>query len=133
MHGLNKTWMGSELVAITATAIAAATTAATATAATTIATTTTATTTATAIATRRTFFARTRNVDAQVTALQILFIEHVNRLLGFFRGAHFNKGKPAGAAGEFVEHQLAFDDGTSLLEQLFKVAFGGTIGQIAYI
>jgi len=111
--------------------IATTTVAATATATAAAATATTITTTA--LAAGRTFFARTRNVNAQVATLQILVVEHVNRFLCFFRSAHFNKGKPAGAAGELIEHQLAFDDGTGLLEQIFEVAFGGTIGQISYI
>jgi hypothetical protein len=130
MRGLDKAGLESGLVAIAATTVAATATAATMT---TTATTISATATTATFTARRAFFARTRNINAQVATLQILVVEHVNPLLGFFRGAHFNKGKAAGSAGEFIEHQLAFDDGTGLLEQVFEVAFGGTIGQISYV
>ncbi len=131
MRGLSKAGWESGLVAIATTAVAATATAASASATTT--TTISATATATAITTGRTFLTRTCNVDAQVTTLKVLVVEHVNALLCFFRSAHFNKGKPAGAAREFIEHQLAFDDGSGLLKQIFEVAFSGTIGQISYI
>jgi hypothetical protein len=62
-----------------------------------------------------------------------LVVEHFNRLVGFVGRAHFNKGKSARAAREFIEHQLAFDDGSSLLEELFEVAFGGAIGKVSHI
>jgi len=62
-----------------------------------------------------------------------MVVEHFDRFVGLFQGAHFNKGEPAGTARELIEHQLAFDDGSGLLEQLFEVAFGGTVGQVSYI
>ncbi len=114
--------MGVGLVAI-ASATTAVSATATASSAAAVSSTTTASSSA-AFATRGTFFARLRDIDAQVASLQILVVEHFDRFIGFFVGAHFNKGKPARAASEFIEHQLAFNDASGLLEQIFEVAFG---------
>jgi hypothetical protein len=117
VHGLDKAWVGAGSVATSTTAAVAAT--ATAATAATAVTTTTAAFTA-----RGTFFARLCNVDPKIAALQILFIEHFNRFVGFFMGAHLNKGKTAGTAREFIKHQFAFYDRSGLFEQLLEVAFG---------
>ncbi len=116
--------MGVGLVAIaSATTAAVSATATASSSAAAVSSTTTAASSA-AFATRGTFFARLRDIDAQVASLQILVVEHFDRFIGFFVGAHFNKGKPARAASEFIEHQLAFNDASGLLEQIFEVAFG---------
>ncbi len=122
------------LVAITTATVTAtaATTAATATAATVSATTaavatataavsaTTAAITTAAFATWGTLFTGTGNIYTQVASVKILVVEHLNSLLSFLVGAHFNKGKTAGTAGELIEHQLALDHGSGLREQCFK-------------
>lgn len=60
-----------------------------------------------------------------------LAVELVDRSLGFLFGAHGDKGKPAGCAGELVLHQQDFGDGAGLREQVLQIDFKGFEGEIS--
>src|SRR5436190_23022461 len=99
--------------------VTAATTAATAaaTAAAVITTRSAATATATAAATG-TFFAGTRYINRQITAVNRCAIESFNCFLRFFRRAHRDETEPAWAAADAVHHQVRFHDGAVCCEHV---------------
>src|SRR5439155_16663900 len=90
-----------------------------------------ATAAATAIATAtagRAFFAGTRFVDGQGTALEILLMKHGNRLVGVFLRPHFNEGKAAGTTRRAILHDVDSDDRSRLREVVLQVVFGRVKG-----
>src|SRR5207248_2461226 len=75
---------------------------------------TTTTATFTARGTIAGLFARTGDIDGELTSLKILAVEHLDSFIGFFGRGQFNESKPAGFAGEFVQHQVDGGDDTGL-------------------
>src|SRR3989440_9761701 len=90
------------------------------------------TTTTAAARTRRALFARTRDVDGQLTALEFLAVKHFHRFVGFLRRGVLDEGKAARFAGKFVEHQVHRSDDACLGEVLLQVVFHRLVGEIAY-
>ena len=123
------------LVAVSATTLAAIATAATttttpATVASAATPVTTAATTTTATLPRGAIFARTSLVDGEITAIHTGAVEGLNGSIGFFLGCHGDKGKPAGAAGHAVKHEVYFHDGAMLAEEVLDVVFADVVGEV---
>jgi hypothetical protein len=92
-----------------------------------------ATTTETAATATGTVFAGLGFIHGQGAALVILAVFRLDSLAGFRGGGHFDKGKTAGLAREFVHDQAAAGDRSVGTEQLAKIAFRGVKGQVADI
>jgi hypothetical protein len=107
------------------TAVFATTTAATATA---IATATVATT---AAAAGGAFFTGTGFIDREVTAVNVLAIQSLDRGFRRFLGFHGDKAEAAGAAAEFVHDQIHAGHGTVGGEKILKLVLSGVVGQVS--
>jgi hypothetical protein len=117
-----------------AAATATATPAAAATTATaTVAAATTTTTTAKAATTRRALFARTRDIDCQGAALDLVAVELLHALLGFVTARHRHEGESTGTTGEFVEDDLDDADGSDLAEEGLEVLGGAGEGKVPHV
>src|SRR6185312_12467298 len=64
-------------------------------------------------------------VDVQCTALELMAIELLDRLLGFLVAAHFDEAETAGATGGTVHHHRGRLDRAGLGEQSPQVVIRG--------
>jgi len=85
-----------------------------------------------AAAPARALFARTRFVDRESAALEVLLVEHFNGLISFSLRAHLDEGEAAGTAGRPILHDVDRHDRASLGEIVLEVVFGGVIGEVTY-
>jgi hypothetical protein len=115
-----------------AAAIAPSATAATATAISTTATAAavTATAAATAATTAAETFLRSRFVDRQRAAAELLAVERIDGCFGFAVGRHFNKAKPFALAGLAIADDLGRGDLAVLAEHFLQLRTIDTVGQI---
>src|ERR1043166_6951593 len=86
--------------------------------------TVTATAVTTATAAAGTLFARASDIDAESPAAKVLAVHTVNRLLGFLRGAHRDKGEAAGPTGSPIGDKVGFGNGAIGCEGVLQVVLG---------
>jgi hypothetical protein len=114
------------------TAAATSTTSAATVAAATSATSATTEATATAAFTGGALFTRTRDVDGERPATEVLTVEHFDGALGLLSGGELDKREATGAAGELVEHQVDVQDDPGSGEVVLDVSLHRLVGQIAH-
>jgi len=90
-------------------------------------------TTGSAATTAAAFFAGTRFIHREGTAMEVFAIEKLDGFLGFLGGSHGDEGEATGFAGHAVLHEGGFRDGAGLLEEIFKFEFEGLKREIAYV
>jgi hypothetical protein len=71
-------------------------------------------------------------VHVQITALKIVPVELLDRLLGLFVRAHLDEAEAAGFAGQTVHHHRGPLAGSGAAEQLLEVLAGGSEIEVAY-
>jgi len=86
--------------------------------------TATAVTTAATAAAAGTLFARASDIDAESAATEVFAVQTVNRLLGFLRGAHCDKGEATRPTGSPIGDEIGFDNGAIGCEGVLQVVFG---------
>lgn len=72
-------------------------------------------------------------VDAQRTAVDVLAVDLVDRLLGLIRGAHRHEREAARTAGLAIEDDVDVRDLTVAREELADGVAGGVEGKVAYV
>jgi hypothetical protein len=68
---------------------------------------------------------------ADIVTVELLAIQCVNGLLGFFGGAHGDETKSPGTAAHAVHHQVGFHDRAVRGERVRQIVFGGVEGKIS--
>src|SRR5687768_9831828 len=116
-----------------ASAATAAVAALAATAAAPVAAVSAAPTPAAAAAKGRTLFARARFIDGQRAAIPFLAVQFADRGIHGSIGVHRDKGKAARAAAVPVSREMDIGHGAKLAEEIAKLGFSGTKGEIPHI
>ena len=70
------------------------------------------------------FFARSRFVDRQRPALEVLLVEHSDRLGRIFLRGHLNEREPTGSSSGTVLHDVNRDYPARLPEVVLQIIFG---------
>src|SRR6185295_5527329 len=81
----------------------------------------------------RSFRLRTRLVDRQAAAAQLIVVQLGNGLLRLFVRAHLHEREPARPARGHVAHHLHRFDGAGAGEQVLQVVFAGLVRKISHV